>query len=246
MKKRNNIWISPLIMMGVLFMLISSCEKEDDNNTALLLPALKTSIISDFTKTTAKCGAFITSDGGSKLTARGICWSTDTTPGIADAIFSDPYYSLGTGYYNCIITGLTANTTYYVRAYATNSKGTGYGNQQHFTTLPEPTYGSVSDIDGNIYKTVQIGTRVWMAENLRTTKYNNGTAIPLVTGDTAWVALTTPAYCWYNNDAVTYKTPYGALYNGYALDMTINGGKNVCPANWHVSTDEEWEVWQLI
>jgi uncharacterized protein (TIGR02145 family) len=74
-----------------------------------------------------------------------------------------------------------------------------------------------------------------MAENLKTTKYNDGTAIPNVTDGTAWHALSTPAYCWYNNDAATNKATYGALYNWY----TVNTGK-LCPTGWHVPTDAEW------
>jgi uncharacterized protein (TIGR02145 family) len=98
-----------------------------------------------------------------------------------------------------------------------------------------PTLGTVIDIDGNIYHIVTIGTQVWMVENLKTTKMNDGTAIPLVTDGTAWSILTTPGYCWYKNDPATYKTPYGALYNWYA----VNTGK-LCPTGWHVPTDAEW------
>jgi len=94
---------------------------------------------------------------------------------------------------------------------------------------------TVTDIDGNGYHTVTIGTQVWMVENLKTTKYNDGTAIPLVTDGTEWSGLSTPAYCWYNNDAATYKSTYGALYNWFA----VNTGK-LCPAGWHVPTDAEW------
>ncbi len=94
---------------------------------------------------------------------------------------------------------------------------------------------TVTDVDGNVYHTVTIGTQVWMVENLKTTKYNDGTAIPLVTDGAAWSALSTPAYCWYNNDEATYKTTYGALYNWYA----VNSGK-LSPAGWHVPSDAEW------
>ena len=94
---------------------------------------------------------------------------------------------------------------------------------------------TVKDIDCNVYKTATIGTQVWMAENLRTTKYNDGTAIPLVTDDKAWDALNTPACCWYKNDATSNKTTYGALYNWYTV-----GTNKLCPKGWHVPTDAEW------
>jgi uncharacterized protein (TIGR02145 family) len=100
-------------------------------------------------------------------------------------------------------------------------------NHQNTTT--------VTDKDGNVYHTVTIGTQTWMVENLKTTQYNDGTAIPLVTDNTAWGNLTTSGYCWYNNDAATYKNTYGALYNWY----TVNTGK-LAPTGWNVPTDDEW------
>jgi uncharacterized protein (TIGR02145 family) len=93
----------------------------------------------------------------------------------------------------------------------------------------------VIDIDGNVYETVKINRQTWMVKNLKTTKYNDGTAIPLVTDEKAWAALSSPGYCWYNNDSLSYKPTYGALYNWYA----VNTGK-LCPMNWHVPSDEEW------
>jgi uncharacterized protein (TIGR02145 family) len=95
--------------------------------------------------------------------------------------------------------------------------------------------GFVSDIDGNIYKTIKIGTQTWMAENLRVGRYRTGGSIPLVTNDATWANLTTPGYCWYDNNEFLYKGTYGALYNWY----TVNTG-NLCPSGWHVPTDAEW------
>jgi len=92
----------------------------------------------------------------------------------------------------------------------------------------------LKDIDGNVYQTIQIGTQVWMAENLRTTKFNDGTSIPLVKEDASWGSVSTPAYCWYKNDT-TNKTTKGALYNWH----TINNNK-LCPEGWHVPSDSEW------
>ena len=96
--------------------------------------------------------------------------------------------------------------------------------------IPEVVY----DIDGNIYHTVIIGNQIWLAENLKTTKYNDGTPVPLVTDNTGWIKLITPGYCWYDND-IARKDPYGALYNWYA----VHSG-NLCPTGWHVPSDSEW------
>lgn len=96
---------------------------------------------------------------------------------------------------------------------------------------------TVKDIEGNVYKTLTIGTQTWMAENLKTTKYNDNTAIPLITNDMEWVNTRTPAYSWYDNDTLKYKNTYGALYKGYS----VNTGK-LCPTGWHVPTNEEWGV----
>ncbi|MCK4661553.1 MAG: fibrobacter succinogenes major paralogous domain-containing protein [Bacteroidales bacterium] len=93
-----------------------------------------------------------------------------------------------------------------------------------------------TDYDGNTYNIVKIGNQIWMAENLKTTHYVNGTEIPLVIDNTAWSNLTTPAYCWYNNDSASYANTYGALYNWYSVETG-----NLCPTDWHVPTDEEWK-----
>jgi len=93
---------------------------------------------------------------------------------------------------------------------------------------------TVTDIDGNVYNTVKIGNQTWMVENLKTTKYNDGTSIPLVSDSKVWKALSIPGFCFYNND-VANKSTYGALYNWY----TVNTGK-LAPTGWHVSTDSEW------
>jgi uncharacterized protein (TIGR02145 family) len=91
-----------------------------------------------------------------------------------------------------------------------------------------------TDGDNNNYPVVAIGTQVWMAENLKTTNYNDGTPIPLVTLNTEWGSLITGAYCWYNNLA-TYKDTYGALYKGYTVSTGL-----LCPTGWHAPTDAEW------
>ncbi len=92
-----------------------------------------------------------------------------------------------------------------------------------------------SDEDGNNYAVVTIGAQTWMAENLKTTKFSDGTYIPHVTENAAWSNLSTPAYCWYDNDQSTYSNTYGALYNWYTV-----GTGNLCPTGWYVPTDAEY------
>jgi uncharacterized protein (TIGR02145 family) len=108
-----------------------------------------------------------------------------------------------------------------------------------------PTIGkpgpNITDSENNTYKTVFIGTQQWMAENLKVSKYNDGTVIPNVTDNTAWSQLTTGALAYYNND-VANNSKYGKLYNWFAVSPTTNGNKNVCPSGWHVPTDAEWTV----
>jgi len=96
---------------------------------------------------------------------------------------------------------------------------------------------TVTDIDGNIYNTIKIGNQTWLKENLKTTKYNDGSDISKVTDNSAWVFLNTPAFCWYDNDSSTYSANYGALYNCFAANSN-----KLCPRGWHVSSDAEWTI----
>jgi uncharacterized protein (TIGR02145 family) len=194
-----------------------SCKKTN-------VPTVTTVSVSDKAPTRAVSGGNVTNNGGDEVTARGVCWGTNPNPTTADNITTD---GSGNGYFISNITGLTDGTTYYVRAYATNSAGTSYGEEFSFIT-------PMSDFEGNVYETVQIGTQVWMKENLKTTKYRYGLAIPNVTDLTQWASVSTGAYCWYDND-ITNKNIYGALYNWFAVSTG-----NLCPLGWHVPTDAEW------
>jgi len=168
-------------------------------------------------------------DHGFTVKKHGFCWShINQVPTIQD----DTVVASGSrgGSFNDTIKGLKGQAIYYVRAYATNINGTGYGDTINVTTIDT----TIVDIENNHYRIVQIGTQVWMAENLKTTKFNDGTSIPLVTDENAWSALSTPGYCWYSNN-VANKNTYGALYNWYAV--TSN---NFPPVGWHVPTQAEW------
>ncbi|MBU1632969.1 hypothetical protein KJ762_00470 [bacterium] len=214
------------VLLTVFFLVgFLSCEKDPAS------PKLITAEVTDILQSTALCGGAITSDGGAEITARGVCWSTSQTPTVDDDKITD---GTGAGSFTSNITDLAPETTYYVRAYAMNSEGTGYGNTVSFTTIP---YETVTDVDGNIYRIIQIGNQCWTAENLKVTHYRNGDVIPNVSDNTEWENLTTGAYCNYDNDTSNVAT-YGRLYNWY----TVNDSRNIAPEGWHVPTDAEWQT----
>ncbi len=190
----------------------------------VILATVTTAAVTSVTSISAVSGGNVTNTGGGSVTARGVCWNTTGNPVVTESHTSD---GTGSGTFTSNLTGLSSGTTYYVRAYATNSAGTAYGDQVTFIT-------PVSDVEGNIYKTIKIGDQVWMAENLMTTRYNDNTSISQVTNNTTWSALSSGAYCWYNNN-IAYKSDYGALYNWFAVNTD-----KLCPVGWHVPTNTEW------
>ncbi|MCP4706197.1 MAG: hypothetical protein GY865_16500 [candidate division Zixibacteria bacterium] len=200
-------------------------------STFPVLPVLTTAAVNIITETTAICGGTITFDGNAEVTARGICWSTDPEPTTADNKTID---GAGTGGFISSIIGLEINSFYYVRAYATNSLGTGYGNQYLFST------NTITDIDGNVYEIITIGTQIWMADNLKVTRYRNGDTIPNVPEGEVWSGLSSGGYCNYYDDEEMIAV-YGRLYNGYS----VNDSRNIAPEGWHVPTDEEWKQMEI-
>ena len=187
-------------------------------------PSLTTNAITGVTLSQAVSGGNITNENGAPVTVRGVCWNTTGNPTISDNTLTS---GSGTSSYSITITGLAQGSVFYVRAYAQNSAGTGYGNQLRFST-------SASDITGNIYATVVIGTQLWMQSDLKTSRYNDNTLIPNVTDNAAWKDLTSDAWCWYNN---TPSATFGMLYNWYAVETDI-----LCPAGWHVPSDNEFKT----
>ncbi len=220
--------------------MITSYGAEKSFTTNDGLPVLTTDNVIEITNISATSGGNISSDGGFAITVRGICWSINTTPTINDSKTED---GTGTGGFTSMLAGLTAYTTYYVRAYATNSIGTNYGDILSFKTTMTGLTGTLTDIEGNTYKWVGIGNQAWMAENLKVTKDANGTAIPMVTDDNnsgntedefRALDVTAKAYYWYNDD-ITNKDAYGALY-------TYTAAKDACPTGWHLPSKEEWDT----
>ena len=210
------------------------------------LANLTTTPISGISTNAASSGGTITNDGGATITARGVAWNTLPNP--TTALPTKTSNGTGTGVFTSNMTGLLSNTIYYVRAYATNSNGTYYGNELIFNGStatcgatnvhnPTKTYGSMTDQNGNVYKTIVIGTQTWMAENLKASTYRDGTtSIPTINDAVQWTGLTTGASCWYANNSASYDCPYGKLYNWYA----VADPRNLCPTGWHVPSDAEW------
>lgn len=197
---------------------------------ATAMPTITTTAISIVTQSTAQSGGNITSDGGAPVTARGICWSATSSPTTAN---SKTLEGTGIGTFASFLTGMAASTTYYLKAYATNSAGTAYGNEIIFTTQPVSA-NTVTDIDGNVYNTITVGTQVWMAENLKTTHYRNGDAIPTGLSDATWFTTNSGAYAIYGNTS-SNNAVYGKLYNWFAVVDT----RNLAPAGWHMPTFSE-------
>jgi uncharacterized protein (TIGR02145 family) len=226
-----------LVLIPV-FLLSTFCSCKEDKP---VMPDINTIEVTLITPVSANCSGIVISEGSSWIIEKGICWSEHQNPKTSDnKIIAELHPKLET--YNLRFEGLTKNTSYYVRAYAINDDGTGYGNELTFTTTNDISglQGTVNDIEGNVYKTIGIGSQIWMAENLKTTIYNDGTAILNVTDQEKWSRLDappTPAYCWYDNDGTSNKEIYGALYNWYV----INTGK-LCPTGWHVPALDEWSI----
>ena len=198
------------------------------------IPTLTTVAISAITQTTANSGGNISADGGATVTARGVIWSISQNPTVA--LSTKTSNSTGTGAFTSNITNLTANTTYYVRAYATNSSGTAYGNEVSFKTSAVVTTNSgVTDLCGKTYKEIIIGNQTWTSENLSTCKYRNGDPIPHVKDDATWASLTTGAYCYFNNDSTKYAAIYGKIYNWFA----VTDSRGLAPTGWHIPSQTE-------
>ena len=224
------------VSITLLFIAIGISCKENKP----VLPEVDTTEVTVVTPTSASCSGRVISAGSTNLIEKGLCWSDSSSPTIKDSTVSANLYPYLVAF-ELRIVGLNPETTYYVRAYATSEAGTSYGEELSFTTPVDLTgeTGTIADIDGNIYPTIGIGAQIWMSENLKTTRYNDGSSIPLVTDNSKWSQLFTPAYCWYNND-MNNKNIYGALYNWY----TVQTGK-LCPSGWHVPSDTEWKVIEI-
>ncbi len=202
------------------------------------IPVVSTEAITFFLGDKAAGGGNVISEGNTNVTAKGICWDTIPNPTIHHNKTIDGW---GIGKYTSQITGLKAYSKYYIRAYATNSYGTGYGQVIELYTTPANA-GTTTDIEGNLYHTIKIGGQTWMVENLKTTKFRNGDPIPSVTDNNYWTLLSSAGvslsgYCNYNNQE-SYSASYGRLYNW----CTVNDKRGLAPKGWHIPSKSEWQI----
>ena len=208
--------------------------------TSLCLPTITTNTPTSIGIDSVVIGGDILNDGGSSIVLRGVCYSTTPNPNMGNMRTED---GSGVGSFSTILRNLNPSTTYYVRSYAKNSLGVVvYGNDVSFSTgTPIPSFScgtsTVSDVDGNNYNTVQIGTQCWTQSNLKVSKYRNGDNIPTGLSNSAWENTTAGAYAIFNNDPVNDGL-YGKLYNHYAVLDT----RGLCPTGWYVPTDREWNL----
>jgi uncharacterized protein (TIGR02145 family) len=219
----------------IIMVFSAGCKKSDQG--PLPLPEIISSMGVKIVTPTSAIGE-IYSNLDSTISEWGVCWSAGHLPVITDNKVSrgptdfDRWFT---------ITGLSQQTDYYVRVYATNSNGTAYGEGRAFTTPADHTgeTGTVEDADGNVYQTIGIGSQIWMTENLKTTRYRNGDLIGTTTPATLDISVeATPKYQWaYDGDESNVVT-YGRLYTWYAANDT----RNVCPTGWHIPTSAEWSI----
>ena len=219
-------------------------------------PTVTTKAVSILSETTALSGGNITFDGGAAVTVCGICWDTLPNPTVSGIHTTD---SASMGIFTSSMMNLTPATTYYVRAYATNSVGTTYGQEISFRTYSScPGAATVTDHEGNVYNTVQIGNQCWTRENMRCmTSPSTGTMI--LEFPAGYYSYTGKKAYYVNGDSANTAT-YGLLYNWAAaidtfntaygetstiswdgLSVTFSGHRRgICPAGWHVPSNAEW------
>lgn len=218
-----------------------SCDKNENQDS--MFPNMN---IYDIRPLSATARCETNSEYAWSIEEKGVCWSTHPNPTIYD---SKAIGGRDTGVFVCFM-NFTPNTQYYVSLYYIIKGKVTYQTQDLPVITPKHypivfgkaplTYDSITDIEGNIYKTIQIGNRKWMAENLKTTKFRSGKAIPKVEDKTLWRNQTEGAYSEYLNMAVNAET-YGKLYNWAA----VNSPDSICPNGWHVASDDDWKDLEL-
>jgi uncharacterized protein (TIGR02145 family) len=174
--------------------------------------------------------------GSSIVTERGVYWGESPSPELTGTKIPA---GNGEGNYSVTLEGLTPGKPYYYKAYGESGSGVYLGQARSVATVPADTGSFIDARDNQRYTTVHIGAQVWMGENLRAIRLNDGTDIAETMDSATWFNSTDPLYCWYQDDEITYGG-FGALYNWYAVES----GK-LCPSGWHVPSDGEWKILEI-
>ena len=212
--------LSLICLTGLLY----NCNKEKE------VPSVNTIHVFEITANSAKSGGEIIEEGDAKVTAKGVCWSEEHIPTISDnkTAFEDDQTS-----FECAVLGLHQSTRYYLRAYATNRYGTGYGEALTFTT--DYNGEIVFDIDSNQYHVVTIGNQTWMLENLKVTRFRNGDSIPFRQDSLEWKNnFFTAQMCNYIN------SQNGAVYGSIYSQVAVLDSRGLAPEGWHVPSEQEF------
>ena len=222
-----------LVILVFCLVFVQACKKKNEGSSSTgngNVPAVQTVSFNKVRLNTIEFNGNVTDDGGFFVTARGFCYSsTAENPTVQDSRVEN---GIGAGAYTATLNGMKGQTMYHVRAFATNSNGTGYGSSFAVQTIDS----ILIDVNGRSYPVVQIGSQVWMGSNLKVWKFHDGTIIQCYSNPYVWDTLVIPAMTWYNDNG-WMDTTYGCLYNWYA----VNTGK-LAPAGWHVPTDDEWST----
>lgn len=193
----------------------------------------------------------LVSPGEKEILEQGLCWSESHMPDL-DCSYGALELTPTVGEFNITVSGLSASTTYYFRAYAILKNATDFSEEKEFTTRPAAE-NMVMDVDGNIYKIVHIGDQTWMAENLKVSRYPDERPIPLTEDELEWYHNTreSHSYCWYEN-VLTHGYAYGGLYSWAAataahdgIRLIEEGVQGVCPDGWHLPSDDEWKQLEM-
>ncbi len=237
------------IEIGIVFIFISlnGCKKPETEN----ILSITTDDIEIFSKGIYTFKGTIVSLGNEEINDHGFCWSESVNPETDGTLIKLGARS-STGSFSTTMYDVLPGTTYYVKAYAKTSSITYYGDEKSFTT-PDTLPLLIIDVDHNIYYPVKIGDQTWMSDNLKATRYSDGSTIPRVEERLAWFdfSLYTRAYCWYENYGAIGAT-YGALYTWPAAmniysESDIKPGRvqGVCPDGWHLPSDSEWKQLEM-
>jgi uncharacterized protein (TIGR02145 family) len=243
----NPVRITIKIVILVILFPLNGCRKPETEN----ILSITTDDIEIFSEGIYTFNGTIVSIGNEEISEHGFCWSESVNPE-ADGNLIKLGSRNSTGSFSIKVDDVLPGTTYYVKAFAGTNSNTLYGDLKSFTT-PDTFKLLIIDIDHNIYYTVKIGNQIWMSDNLKATRYSDGSTIPRVEERQDWFnfSLYTRAYCWYDNYGAVGAT-YGALYTWPAA-MNIYSGNDikpgkvqgVCPDGWHLPDDSEWKQLEI-